>query len=151
MDSSAILMMLNDKLPKDNPLIMQTLNNELKALNDKQLSEVMQKITIANLKSPTKVFWLGSFLFGNLGVGRFMIGDNIIGGVRLALLIIYVLLGGAVEAYQDDAHAMLGASVLAIVFGLAVFIWWVADLFLVGKKLRNINLQKVQEIITSVK
>lgn len=40
------------------------------------------------LKSPALVFWVGTFLFGPFGVERFMIGDMVLGFVRLAFVII---------------------------------------------------------------
>lgn len=151
MDTSQILMMLNDKLPKDNPMVMQALSDELKSLDEKQITEVMQNITIANLKSPAKVFWIGSFLFGNFGVGRFMIGDSVIGAVRLGLLVLLLVCSGVANAFHDSPSALIAFVVLTIVLYIAIGIWWIVDLFLVGKKLRNMNLQKVQQIIMSVK
>ena len=74
MDTNAIVMSLQDKLPKDSISTM-TLRNELDKANATQKEEFAKNLPLLDLKSPAKVFWLGSFLFGNLGVGRFMVGS----------------------------------------------------------------------------
>ncbi|ECP8588904.1 hypothetical protein FU405_03835 [Campylobacter coli] len=61
------------------------------------------------LKSPALVFWVRTFLFGAFGVGRFMIGDWVLGLIRLGITIV--------------------------------------AMFLVGKKLRKQNFEKIANII----
>lgn len=162
MDSSQILMMLNEKLPKDNPMVVQALSEELKSLDSKQLDSVMQGLTVANLKSPSLVFWVGSFMFGSFGVGRFMIGDSVIGAVRLCITIAYIIclmVSSTITseiitsdyASEEMAVGAIGWLIIGCFLGFVAWVWWIVDLFLVGKKLRNQNMQKVQQVIMSVK
>ncbi len=94
------------------------------------------------LKSPTFVFWVGSFLFGAFGVGRFMIGDTIIGGIRLGLVVLCFIL----YLFAFDIGSIV-ALWLSDALWIASLIWWVADLFLTGKKLRKQNLDKILQAI----
>lgn len=95
--------------------------------------EFVKNLPFLNLKSPAFVFWVGSFLFGNCGVGRFMIGDKLLGGLRLGLVILWII--------TDIA----GMVVVAQGLGSCAMIWWIVDLFLTGKKLRKQNLDKVMQ------
>ena len=130
-DTSTIMMMVQDKLPKD-MVSLSNLRDKLDKLSDAKREELAQKLPMLKLKSPALVFWVGSFLFGSFGVGRFMIGDTLLGGIRLGL-------------------ALLSVFVAAVEFGevfektlqLAVWIWWIVDLFITGKKLRKKNLDKI--------
>ncbi len=91
------------------------------------------------LKSPALVFWVGTFLFSPFGVGRFMIGDMVLGFVRLAFVIIPIIFNiVASESLQNIAY------ILVIVNWT---IWWIVDMFLVGKKLRKQNYEKIANII----
>ncbi len=91
------------------------------------------------LKSPALVFWVGTFLFGPFGVRRFMIGDMVLGFVRLAFVIIPIIFNiVASESLQNIAY------ILVIVNWT---IWWIVDMFLVGKKLRKQNYEKIANII----
>ncbi|MCX2716897.1 hypothetical protein OQH61_04015 [Helicobacter sp. MIT 21-1697] len=134
MDSNTILMSVQDKLPKD-LLEQQQLKERLDKLDEKGCNDFMAKIPLLGLKNPTSVFWLGSFVFGNLGVGRFMIGDKILGEVRLAITILGFIF--SVLAEDSDSMVLKGLGSWCL---LITLIWWVADLFLVGKKLRKQNL-----------
>ena len=91
------------------------------------------------LKSPALMFWVGTFLFGPFGVGCFMIGDMVLGFVRLAFVIIPIIFNiVASESLQNIAY------ILVIVNWT---IWWIVDMFLVGKKLRKQNYEKIANII----
>lgn len=155
MDTNVVMLAIQDKLPKD--MESQTIVRErLDKLDDKQRTELMQKLPSLNLKSPAFVFWVGSFLFGNLGVGRFMIGDTGLGIIRLVLLIVGVicqsigLIGMLGAMVDEDREAALGGGVITT-FGLIILlivnIWWLVDLFVVGKKLRAQNMQKILSAI----
>lgn len=141
MDSNTILMSVQDKLPK-NLGDRQLLRDRLDSLNEQQRNEFMAKIPLLKLKSPQFVFWVGSFLFGGFGVGRFMIGDKILGIARLALYILMLVL--YVLGLSLESLTLLG---IVNVLNLVIFGWWVADLFLVGKKLRKQNLDKLLSAI----
>ena len=55
MNANSIVLMLQDKLPK-NFALLKMLEDKLGALNEKRLDELAQKIPILNLKSPIFVF-----------------------------------------------------------------------------------------------
>lgn len=140
MDANSILMSVNDKLPNNDPLAVDMLRQKLEKLNDTQKQNVMQQLSFAKLKSPAFVFWVGNFLFGSFGVARFMIGDTILGIVKLAIVILGMI--GAI--FMGENSPVTG-------FSIAVAnIWWIIDLFLVGPKLRRKNLAKINSIIDSV-
>lgn len=87
----------------------------------------MAKIPMLGLKSPAFVFWIANLCFGWLGVARFMIGDMVLGGVRLALVVIaFILL-----TIAGDSDTALGI-IIALCF-YTNLIWNIVDLFLVGK------------------
>lgn len=96
------------------------------------------------------MFWVGSFLFGSFGVGRFMIGDMLLGGIRLALTIIMYALTfvGVVDMVDKEPYGEVSIPyIISLVLSFVVFIWWIVDLFLTGKKLRNNNLNKIFQAI----
>lgn len=143
MDSNMILMSVQDKLPKDF-LEQQQLKEKLDSLDEKSRDEFMAKIPMLGLKSPAFVFWIANLFFGWLGVARFMIGDMILGGVRLALVVIFFIL------YVYGTIAGGSNTALGIIIALCYFtiiIWNIVDLFLVGKKLRKQNLNKLLSIL----
>lgn len=132
MDTASIMTMLQDKLPKDQASLIP-LREKLDNASEAKKDEFVKNLPFLNLKSPAFVFWVGSFLFGNLGVGRFMIGDKLLGGLRLGLVILWII--------TDIA----GMGVVAQGLGSCAMIWWIVDLFLAGKKLRKQNLDKVMQ------
>lgn len=89
-------------------------------------------------------------MFGSFGVGRFMIGDMLLGGIRLVLTIImYVLISvGTVDMVGKAPYGEVSTLyIISLVLNLVVAIWWIVDLFLTGKKLRNNNLNKIFQVI----
>lgn len=72
MNASSVIAMLQDKLPK-NHAQLKTLEYKLNSFDETKINNLVSKIPQLNLKSPTIVFWVGSFVFGVLGVNRFMI------------------------------------------------------------------------------
>lgn len=108
-------------------------------LSEERKKDVLNQLPMLKLKSPTLVFWVGTFLFGPFGVGRFMIGDMVLGFVRLAFVIIPIIFNiVASKSLQNIAY------ILVIVNWT---IWWIVDMFLVGKKLRKQNYEKIANII----
>ena len=91
MNANSIISLLQDKLPKDFALL-KMLENKLGTLDEKKLDELAQKIPILNLKSPIFVFWVGSFIFGALGVNRFMTGQIWLGALKLAIFLAHTVL-----------------------------------------------------------
>lgn len=140
-DTNTIMMMVQDKLPKD-MISLSNLRDRLDKLSDAKREELVQKLPMLNLKSPALVFWVGSFLFGHLGVGRFMIGDTLLGGIRLGLFILYLMSG--FFAFISVTAGITISSIAVIVMG----IWWIVDLFITGKKLRKKNLDKILQAIS---
>ena len=138
--------MVQDKLPKDS-LSLMTLRNKLDELPQNKKDEIAQNLPLLNLKSPQKVFWLGSFLFGNLGVGRFMIGDIGLGVGRLLLFLAMLIVPIIFMGFESEDLAAIGVTVGAILY-LAVMIWFVVDLFLTGKKLRKNNLNELLQVVS---
>ncbi len=135
MDTNSIIAMLQNKLPK-NQAEHIVLRDKLDKMSEAKRDEFAKTtLLMLNLKSPTKVFWLGSFLFGTFGVGRFMIGDKVLGGIRLALFLLIIVAG------------MLGFAIVSSVLNVISWIWWIVDLFIVGPKLRRQNLAKVLQAI----
>lgn len=144
MDTYSILSEIQDRLPRGEMRnsALDEIKSRLDSLSDSQRSDVNFKIQALNLKNPALVFWVGSLLFGNFGVGRFMIGDIGLGIARLILPIMGLLM--MVSGF--DAVMVIGTICY---FGS--IIWWFVDLFIVGKKLRMQNLRKVLLAIESVK
>ncbi|MBK1972965.1 hypothetical protein JG677_02700 [Campylobacter sp. TTU-622] len=139
MDFNSLLLSIGDKLPKDGVSTI-TLKDKFERLSEDRQKQVIAQLPMIKLKSPALVFWVGTFLFGGLGVGRFMIGDLILGFMRLAITAIALICGSLMFEY----------SALGIIYGLLGFInwiWWIVDMFLVGKKLRKQNFEKINKVI----
>lgn len=149
MDTNAIVMSLQDKLPKDSISTM-TLRNELDKANATQKEEFAKNLPLLDLKSPAKVFWLGSFLFGNLGVGRFMVGDMKLGTARLLLFLATCVLGYfLLDSTLDEDLALAGGFFCGVLY-VAMMLWYVVDLFLTGKTLRKKNLDKCLKLASGL-
>lgn len=149
MDTNAIVMSLQDKLPKDSISTM-TLRNELDKANATQKEEFAKNLPLLDLKSPAKVFWLGSFLFGNLGVGRFMVGDMKLGTARLLLFLATCVLGYfLLDSTLDEDLALAGGFFCGVLY-VAMILWYVIDLFLTGKTLRKKNLDKCLKLASGL-
>lgn len=149
MGTNAIVMSLQDKLPKDSISTM-TLRNELDKANATQKEEFAKNLPLLDLKSPAKVFWLGSFLFGNLGVGRFMVGDMKLGTARLLLFLATCVLGYfLLDSTLDEDLALAGGFFCGVLY-VAMILWYVIDLFLTGKTLRKKNLDKCLKLASGL-
>lgn len=127
MDFNSVLLIIQNKLPKDG-VSSAILKDKFESLSQDKQKDFISKLSQIKLKSPAFVFWVGNFLLGNLGVARFMIGDMLLGFIRLGLVILDIFI----------ELSFSNASIL-----LVIWIWWIVDLFLVGKKLRKQNLEKI--------
>ena len=127
MNVDDVMLAIAGKIPLDeeNQARMREL---VYSISESQRYDLMCKLPTLNLKNPALVFWVGSFVFGNLGVGRFMIGDTGLGVTRLMLFILGTALGGNA----------IGEFCISV-----SMIWWIVDLFIVGKKIRLQNLRKI--------
>ncbi len=140
-------------MPKDFASLKNAKNLMLKGL-------ISWWIAILNLKSSIFVFWAGSFIFGVLGVNRFMIGQTALGLAKLALFILYIVfifLFAKVIISVDEwitPEEILYLTDLAKtyskiinIFEIIIIIWWVIDLFITGKSVRKQNLEKISKAI----
>lgn len=159
MNASSVIAMLQDKLPK-NHAQLKTLEDKLNSFDETKINNLVSKIPQLNLKSPTIVFWVDSFIFGVLGVNRFMIGQTALGLAKLALFILYIVfifLFAKVIISVDEwitpeeiLHLMDLAktySKIINIFEIIIIIWWVIDLFITGKSVRKQNLEKISKAI----
>ena len=160
MNASSVIAMLQDKLPK-NHAQLKTLEDKLNSFDETKINDLVSKIPQLNLKSPTIVFWVGgSFIFGVLGVNRFMIGQTALGLAKLALFILYIVfifLFSKVIISVDEwitPEEMLYLMDLAKtyskiinIFEIIIIIWWVIDLFITDKSVRKQNLEKISKAI----
>lgn len=159
MNASSVVAMLQDKLPK-NHAQLKTLEDKLNSFDETKINDLVSKIPQLNLKSPTIVFWVGSFVFGVLGVNRFMIGQTALGLAKLALFILYIvfifLFSKVIISVnewitpEEMLHLMDLAktySKIINIFEIIIIIWWVIDLFITGKSVRKQNLEKISKAI----
>lgn len=141
MDTNSIMMMVQDKLPKD-PASTMVLRDKLDKMSEAKRDEFMRALPMLNLKSPTKVFWLESFVFGAFGVGRFMIGDKVLGALRLGIVLLSMIFSSLAGGDKNSLFIKFYALTTLI-----MWIWWIVDLFLTGKKLRRNNLNKILQAL----
>ena len=87
MDFNSVLLIIQDKLPKDGASSI-ILKDKFESLSQDKQKDFISKLSQIKLKSPAFVFWVGNFLFGSFGVARFMIGDMMLGFIRLGLTIL---------------------------------------------------------------
>ncbi|MBS4314402.1 hypothetical protein [Campylobacter vulpis] len=145
MDFNTVLMSIGDKLPRDGVASI-TLKDKFEKLSEESQKNAITQLSVLNLKSPALVFWVGTFLLGGFGVGRFMIGDMILGFVRLVLTVLAMVVSIFYASSMNDFVGLL--------YGLltvANWIWWIVDMFLVGKKLRKKNYEKISAVFDNLK
>ncbi|TNH34742.1 hypothetical protein [Campylobacter helveticus] len=145
MDFNTVLMSINDKLPRDG-VASVALKDKFEKLSEESQKNAITQLSVLNLKSPALVFWVGTFLLGALGVGRFMIGDMVLGFARLVLTVLAMVVSIFYASSMNDFVGLL--------YGLltvANWIWWIVDMFLVGKKLRKKNYEKINAVFDNLK
>ncbi|WP_297447850.1 hypothetical protein [uncultured Campylobacter sp.] len=145
MDFNTVLMSIGDKLPRDGVASI-TLKDKFEKLSEESQKNAITQLSVLNLKSPALVFWVGTFLLGALGVGRFMIGDMVLGFARLILTVLGIVVGIFYESSMNDFVGLLSGLLT-----LANWIWWIVDMFLVGKKLRKKNYEKISAVFDNLK
>lgn len=149
MDFNTVLMSIGDKLPRDG-IASVALKDKFEKLSEESQKSAITQLSVLNLKSPALVFWVGTFLLGVFGVGRFMIGDMVLGFVRLGLTLscIMAVVIATASGISED-HILIRVS------GLLMFanwtVWWIVDMFLVGKKLRKKNYEKINAVFDNLK
>ncbi len=137
MDFNSVLLIIQDKLPKDGASFA-ILKDKFESLSQDKQKDFISKLSQIKLKSPAFVFWVGNFLLGNFGVARFMIGDMMLGFIRLGLTILYSIFMVLSSSNNNTEYLVICGFIFLI-----NSIWWIVDLFLVGKKLRKQNLEKI--------
>lgn len=157
MDTNSIIMMVQDKLPKDT-MSLASLRDRLDKLNDTQRDKLHQTMGFIKLKSPVVGLILG-LLFGGLGVDRFYKGNIGLGVLKIILLIVsYSLflsgfLGVVAGSLDETGEVAVGSVGMTAVGGLMLFlfiVWVVADLFLVYKGIKKDNLAKLMTALSNV-
>lgn len=145
MDFNTVLMSIGDKLPRDGVASI-TLKDKFEKLSEESQKNAITQLSVLNLKSSALVFWVGTFLLGALGVGRFMIGDMVLGFARLILTVLGIVVGIFYESSMNDFVGLLSGLLT-----LANWIWWIVDMFLIGKKLRKKNYEKISAVFDNLK
>lgn len=150
MDFNTVLMSIGDKLPRDG-IASVALKDKFEKLSEESQKSAITQLSVLNLKSPALVFWVGTFLLGGFGVGRFMIGDMVLGFVRLGLNLPFIMAMVVIAT----ASGISEDHILIRVSGLLIFanwtVWWIVDMFLVGKKLRKKNYEKINAVFDNLK
>ncbi len=140
---SLIMLHLYDKIPNESVVLVK---DKLKKLDKVGLAKVVISLPLLKLHNIQIVFWVGSVILGIFGVGRFMIGDRIIGAFKVSLLLIsYVLLMvSAVFTHLSGLTIVASSLLIAGYIGLlGVAIWWGLDMFLIIPKTKRANLNKI--------
>ncbi|EAH5903461.1 hypothetical protein F2N09_07045 [Campylobacter upsaliensis] len=145
MDFNMVLMSIGDKLPRDG-VASVTLKDKFEKLSEESQKNAITQLSVLNLKSPALVFWVGTFLLGALGVGRFMIGDMVLGFARLVLTVLGIVVAIFYASSMNDFVGLLYG-----LLALTNWIWWIVDMFLVGKKLRKKNYEKISAVFDNLK
>lgn len=120
MDANTSLLILQDKVPSESlPLLQDKLKNAS--------NEQLDKVAITPLKNPLVGLILGVIL-GMFGIDRFYQGNMTLGIAKLVITI-------------------LGIATFVIIVGAIILFlmgfWYLADLYLVWKSIKNDNLDKI--------
>lgn len=141
MDTTTILMSLQNKLPRKNPLIFTDIKEKFEALNETQKRDFVSRIALAKLGSPALTFWVGSFLFGAFGVGFFMAGAKKYGFICLGITIVSTIIGFFVEPGSAlDKMTTIVPTALCV-----------ASMVEAGKILRKNNHEKIMRALEESK
>lgn len=92
---------------------------------------------------PTIVL-LASILVGYLGIGRFMLGDKLIGLLKLVSTFVIAILWYIIVVTNDSSVAVYyTANILAAVF---ILFYWFMDVFNVVKRAKKKNYEKLKNM-----
>lgn len=149
MVSSLIMLHLYDKIPSESIMLVK---DKLKKLDKVGLAKIVIGLPLLKLYNVQIVFWIGSVILGIFGVGRFMIGDRVVGAFKVSLLLIsYALL--MISAVLASLSGLAIISLCLLIAGyiglLGVAIWWGLDIFLIMPKAKRANLNKVLHLLHS--
>ncbi len=149
MVSSLIMLHLYDKIPNESIMLVK---DKLKKLDKVGLAKIAIGLPLVRLYDVQIVFWIGSVILGIFGVGRFMIGDRLIGAFKVTLLILsYLML--MISAVFSHLADMTFISLVFLIIGyiglLGVAIWWGLDILLITSKTKRANLNKLLRLFNS--
>lgn len=99
-------------------------------------------LSTLSFRNPTTALLI-SVGAGILGVGRFYLGQPLLGILKLALIIVFYISYIACMFNDDFSVIMLICGVSLI----AALIWWIVDLFLIPNTTRSINYNKLLTFI----
>ncbi len=149
MISSLIVLHVYDKIPSESIVLVK---DKLKKLDKVGLAKIAIGLPLIHLYNVQMVFWVGSVILGIFGVGRFMIGDKLIGTLKVTLLFLsyIILMVSAVFSHLSDYNLISIALLIIGYIGLlCVSIWWGLDLFLISSKTKRANLNKLLRLLNS--
>lgn len=146
---SLIMLHLYDKIPNESFTLVK---DKLRKLDKVGLAKIVIGLPLLKLHNVQMVFWVGSVILGIFGVGRFMIGDRVIGALKVSLLLIsYALLMISAVFVQLSDLALI--SLIFLVTGyiglVGVAIWWGLDMFFILPKAKRANLNKILHLFNS--
>ncbi|RDU72275.1 hypothetical protein CQA66_05195 [Helicobacter aurati] len=143
MIASLIMLHIYDKIPHESiPLIKDKLNK----LDKLGLAKFILRLPLLRLYNIEVVFWIGGVLLGMLGIGRFMIGDKLIGTLKITLLGLsycIMLAGSIIGEFTEYKLLTFILITIGYIGFIMVAIWWIVDIFLLGTKTRRKNLSKI--------
>lgn len=139
MDSNMLLMSLQDKLPNDQ-MKLHALKERLDKMDEQGREDFLLKTNTLGLCNPKMVFWVGAFLLGYWGVAWFMLKNIPLFIAKFSIWAVMFLIG--IIGIVADSVVLDKISDLLFV---VVLIWFVVDLFIVGKRAREFNYQKIMQ------
>lgn len=145
---SLIMLHIYDKIPGES---LNIVRGKLKKLDKVGLAKIVIGMPALKLHNVGMVFWVGSVILGVFGVGRFMIGDRLLGALKLTLLFLsYILLAVSLALALFPAYASIAVGLMigGYVGLILCTIWWGVDIFLISTKTKRVNLNKFLMLFT---
>lgn len=136
-----LLMSLQDKLP-NNQMKLHALKERFDKMDEKGREDFLLKTNMLGLCNPKMVFWVGGFLLGFFGVAWFMLKNMPLFIAKLSVWAFWILLW--IIAVATDSEVVAGFS---LVPQIIVYVWAIVDLFIVGKRARELNYQKIMQAL----
>lgn len=143
MVASLIMLHVYDKIPNESIAFVK---EKLKKLDKVGLAKIAIGLPGVKLHDVNMVFWVGSVILGIFGIGRFMLGDRLIGVLKVILLLFsYLLLALSYLALLiPDSYTI---AVILMIFGfiglIGATIWWGIDILLISTRTKRHNLNKL--------
>ncbi|MGL4346809.1 MAG: NINE protein [Chitinophagaceae bacterium] len=106
--------------------------------------ETFNTIEKEGFDDPT-ILLVASIFVGYLGIGRFMLGDILIGAIKLFITLIAVLLWYILVirySYSDTLFYLI-----SIITGFVILFNWSLDIFNIFKKTKQHNFEVLKEMI----